>query len=121
MLKIFGRSPIATLIIAIVSSMVISTTIFGMQPLDVAFEEGVEIIRSQGYPINENISWNEIKAAGIKVTETSWKGFGQFCERFVAEFGNFKVYIDAEVRVLWVYADPTASQADTEAYYVQFP
>ena len=75
--------------------------------IEVAFEEGIEIIKSEGYPINNNVKWNEIKAMGIKLTEVSWKGFLQICERLVVDFGNFQIYLDLEARVMWVYADPS--------------
>ena len=102
-------------------SQVISTTIWGSRPLEIAFDKGIEIVKNRGYLFNNNFHWNEIKVAGIKVNEESWKGFLQICERLVGDFGNFKIYVDAEVRVMWVYTDPDANEADKEAYYVQFP
>ena len=87
----------------------------------VKLEEGLEIIKSRSYEISGNVKWNEIKAAGIKVTETSLKGFLQICERLALDFGNLRIYVDLEARVTWVYSDPSNEEADTEVYYVQFP
>ena len=79
-------------------------------------EDGLEIISTKSYQICSNAKWSEIKAAGIKITETSLNGFLQVCERVALDLGNLKVYADLECRLLWVYSDSDAS----EAYYVQF-
>ena len=84
------------------------------------FEEGLEIIKSRSYKICSNVRWNEMQAAGIKITETSLKGFFQICERLALNLGNLQIYADFEARVMWVYSDSSDRGADTEVYYVQF-
>lgn len=109
-----------------VAIVLIASTILGFPLLDlmtrfeIDLDEGIEIIRNESYEISTNLKWNKIKAAGIEVTEKSWKGFLQICERLVMDFGNARIYLDLEARVMFVYADPTASQSEKEAYYVQF-
>lgn len=83
------------------------------------FEDGLEIITSKTYTVFTNVKWSEIKAAGIKITETSFKGFLQICERLALNLGNLKIYADIEARVMCVYSN-SSENADTEVYYVQF-
>lgn len=83
-------------------------------------EEGLEIIKSKSYKICGNVKWNEMQAAGIKITETGLKGFVQICERLVLNLGNLQIYVDLEARVMWVYSDSSNEGANTEVYYVQF-
>lgn len=88
--------------------------------IEMNLDEGLEIIRNRSYKICSNIRWDEMKTAGIKLTEQSWKGFLQICERLTLDFGNLQIYVDLEARVMWVYSDPSSEEADIEAYYVQF-
>jgi len=112
---------VAIILVAFIIFYPSSTSIFEqLFGIKVTFEEGIEIIRSKGYPINKNFKWYEITAAGVKITETSWKGFLQICERIKGDFGNLQVYVDLEARVMWVWADPTANESEREAYYVKF-
>ena len=83
-------------------------------------EEGIEIVNSKSYRLSSNVKWNRIKAAGIKIKETSLKGFLQICERLALDLGSLQLYVDFEARVMWVYSDPSTTEADREAYYVQF-
>ena len=87
---------------------------------EMKLEEGLEIIKYKSYKVCNNVRWDEMKAAGIRLTEESWKGFLQICERLVFEFGNLQLYVDLEARVMWVYSAPSNERADTEIYYVQF-
>jgi len=88
--------------------------------IEATFEDGLEIITSKTYTVFTNVKWSEIKAAGIKVTETGLKGFLQICERLALNLGNLKIYADIEARVMWVYSNSSSETADTEVYYVQF-
>ena len=111
----------AVLAMAIVLSFsILIPQLQDMFGVKISWEEAIEFIKRTDHPINENMRWQEIKAAGIKVTETSWKGFLQICERLVIDFGNFRIYIDGEARIIWVWADPSAPESEKEAYYVQF-
>lgn len=87
--------------------------------IEAKFDDGLEIIKSKTYAVSNDIKWSEIEAAGIKITETSFKGFLQICERLALNLGNLKIYADVEARVMWVYSN-SGENADTEAYYVQF-
>lgn len=91
-----------------------------LSDVQMKLEEGLEIIKSKSYSISSSVKWTEIKAAGIKTTETSLKGFLQICERIALNLGNFKVYADFEARVMWVYADTSNVGADSEVYYLRF-
>ncbi|MEM2129054.1 MAG: hypothetical protein QXZ70_00495 [Candidatus Bathyarchaeia archaeon] len=88
--------------------------------IEMRLEEGIEIIKSKSYSISSSVKWTEIKAAGIKTTETSLKGFLQICERIAVNLGNFKVYADFEARVMWVYDGASNVGADSEVYYLKF-
>ena len=88
--------------------------------IKIKLEEGLEIIKTKSYDICSHAKWNEIKAAGVKTTETSLKGFLQICERLVFDIGNLQIYADLEARVMWVYSDSSNGGTDTEVYYVQF-
>jgi hypothetical protein len=119
-----GQTAIAT-ILAI--ALVLSTVgIFSMKIGDdlngvkMKLEEGLEIVKSRSYSITSNVKWIEIQATGIKVTETSLKGFLQICERIALSLGNLRVYADLEARVMWVYADASSAGADSEVYYTRF-
>ena len=115
-----------TLFALAVAVALIASMVSGIPLLDqlIAFkatlDEGIEIVKNRGYNINDNLKWNEIKAAGIKITEKSWKGFLQICERLAVDFGQVQIYLDLEARVMFVYADPAGNESDKEAYYVQF-
>jgi hypothetical protein len=118
---------VAVLVIALVLSLSSSLGIFSLNKIEdklssvqMKLEEGIELIKSKSYSICSNVEWTEIQAAGIKITETSLKGFLQICERIALSLGNFKVYADFEARVMWVYADPSNAGADSEVYYVTF-
>jgi len=119
-----------TKILALVAAvaLILVSSVFGFslprEAVEVAEEltginlnEGSEIIRNRSYQICHNLRWEEIQAAGMKTTELSWNGFLQVCERLIFDLGNLQVYIDLEARIMFVY-DP--SEADSEAYYVQF-
>lgn len=99
---------------------IISSNVDQLTGINFALDDGIEIIKSRSYEISTNLKWDEIKATGIKVTEKSWKGFLQTCERLIVDFGNVKIYLDLEIRVMFVYAEPTANESETEVYYVQF-
>jgi len=86
-------------------------------PLQKKISDGIEIISKRGYQINENISFEQIKAVGIKLTQESWEAFLQICDRLVLSFGHLTVYADIEARVMLVY--DTSSQPQ-QAYYVTF-
>lgn len=88
--------------------------------VEVNLDEGLEIIRNRSYRICSNVRWDEMKAVGTRLTEQSWKGFLQICERLVFDLGNLQIYVDVEARVMWVYSDPSNEGANAEAYYVQF-
>jgi hypothetical protein len=79
--------------------------------------DGIQIISEKGYQIAENIKFEQIKAAGIKITKQSWDAFLQICDRLILSFGHLTVYADIEARVMFVYN--TSSQPQ-EAYYVTF-
>jgi len=79
--------------------------------------DGIQMISRKGYQIVENVKFEQIKAAGIKVTKESWDAFLQICDRLVLSFGHLTVYADIEARVMFVYN--TSSQPQ-EAYYVTF-
>jgi hypothetical protein len=118
---------VAVLAIALVLSLSSSLGILSLNDakdrlsdVQVKFEEGLEFIQSKSYSICSNVKWTEIKAAGMKMTETSLKGFLQVCERIALNLGSFKVYADFEARVMWVYTDPSNARADSEVYYVRF-
>jgi hypothetical protein len=80
-------------------------------------DQGIQIISQRGYQISENIKFEQIKAAGIKITREAWDGFLQICDRLVLSLGHLTVYADIEARVMFVYN--TSSQPQ-EAYYVTF-
>jgi hypothetical protein len=112
-------------IVAIILSSVVSIPVLlqifsALSNTSITFENGIQIIKATGYPINENLKWHEIKAMGVKITETSFNGFLQICERLVLDYGNIQVYADIEARVIWIYADPFASESEREVYYVRF-
>lgn len=118
---------VAVLAIALVLSLSSSLGIFSFNKIEdklsgvqMKFEEGLELVKSESYSINSNVKWTEIQAAGIKITETSLKGFLQICQRIAFNLRDLKVYADFEVRVMWVYADPSNGGADSEVYYVRF-
>ena len=113
---------VVVLVMALSSSLGISSLnqVEEFIGVKVGFEEGLEIIKSQSHEISTHVKWNEIRAAGIKVTETSLKGFLQICERLALNFGRLRIYVDLEARVTWVFSDPPNEEADTEVYYVQF-
>lgn len=123
-----GKSPIG-IILALALVLVLSSS-FGISSLnrvteeligiEMRLEEGLEIITSKSYRVCNNVRWNEMKAGGMRLTEESWKGFLQICERLVFELGNLQVYVDFEARVMWVYSDSLSEEADTEVHYVQF-
>jgi hypothetical protein len=123
-----GRTVIVALLaIALVLSISSSLGILSMNDIkdklndvQMKFEEGFEFIKSKSYSIYNNVKWTEIQAAGIRITETSLKGFLQLCERITLNFGSIKVYADVEARVMWVYTDPSVARADSEVYYVTF-
>lgn len=79
--------------------------------------DGIQVISKKGYQITENVRFEQIKAAGIKLTKESWDGFLQICDRLVLSWGRLTVYADIEARVMFVYN--TSSQPQ-EAYYVTF-
>lgn len=89
--------------------------------IGISFEEGLEIIKSKSNRVCSNVRWTEIQAAGIKVTETSLKGFIQICERLVLDLGNLQVYADVEARVMWIYSNPSEKATDTQVHYIKFP
>jgi len=123
-----GKSSIV-IVLAVVVVLVLSSS-FGISSLNqveeellgfkMELEEGLEIIKNKSYQVCNNVRWDEMKAAGIKLTQESWKGFLQICERLVFDFGNLQLYVDFEARVMWVYSDPSNRAVDTEVYYVQF-
>lgn len=79
--------------------------------------DGIQIISKKGYQIAENLRFEQIKAAGIKLTAESWDGFLQICDRLVLSLGHLTVYADIEARVMFVY---NTSPQEQEAYYVTF-
>jgi hypothetical protein len=88
-----------------------------LQNLKLTIDKGIEIIQKKGYVICENVKFEEIKAAGLKISEISWEAFLQLCERIYVNLGKLKVYLDFEARVMFVYSDSTETP---EVYYVQF-
>ena len=124
-----GKSSIAIVMLAVALLLALSSALGISSPKQVEeelvgvkmkFEEGLEIIRSKSYRICNNVKWNEMQAVGIKITETSLKGFFQICKRLALNLGNLQIYADVEARVMWVYSDTSNGGVDTEAYYVQF-
>ena len=123
-----GKSSIV--VVLAVASMLILSSYLGVSSLNqveeelvgvkIKLEEGLELIKSKSYTICGNVKWTEMQAAGIKMTETSLKGFLQICERLALNLGNLQVHADFEARVMWVYSDSSNGGADTEIYYVQF-
>jgi hypothetical protein len=116
-----------TIVFAIAITLVLSSSlgIFSLSQIEeeligakIRLEEGLEAVKKKSYKFNENVRWEEIKAAGFRTNEKSWQAFMQVCERLVFEFWNFRVYVDCEARVMWTYADP--SNPDSEIYYVMF-
>jgi hypothetical protein len=108
-------------VVALVTCTLLGIPLFNeLSSLRTTLDESVEIVESEGYWISYNVKWNEIKATGIKLTEKSWKGFLQVCERLAVNFGYLQIYLDLEARVMFVYANPSDPQSDREAYYVQF-
>ena len=79
-------------------------------------EEGLEVISTKSYDICSNVKWSDIRATGVKFTETGLDGFLQVCERLALNFGKLTVYADFEYRLLWVYSEA----GNSEAYYIQF-
>jgi len=75
------------------------------------------IIRERGYEICENVKFEQIKVAGLRIAEKGWEVFLQICDRFVVSLGNLKVYLDLEARVMFVYSSPADA---SDVYYVQF-
>lgn len=128
MKRLNGGTPSTVVVLAVVLVLVLSSSlrIFSMNQVEdlvgvtMKLEEGLEIVKSRSYEICSNVKWNEVKAAGIKTTETSWKGFLQICERFSMNLGNLRIYVDFEARLMWVYSDPSVEGSDTDVYYVQF-
>ena len=122
-----GRSSMVFILaLALVLTLSSSLGIFSLDQaaevigVEMNLDEGLEIIRNTSYRICSNVRWDEMKAAGTRLTEQSWKGFLQICERLVFELGNLQIYVDVEARVMWVYSDPSNEGANAEAYYVQF-
>lgn len=117
-----------TAIFALVAATTLAFSILGISfPADILgeaiginLEDGLEIIRSSSYHVCDDVSWDRIRTAGIKMTKESWKGFLQICERLVFDLGNLHVYVDFEARMMWVYTDPSSTGADSEVHYVQF-
>lgn len=116
----------ATAFALAVAIVLVASTLLGIPLVDQLFslkttlDEGIEIVKSKGYWISSNLKWHEIKAAGMKTTEKSWKGFLQICERLAVDLGYVQIYFDLEARVMFVYADPADQESDREAYYVRF-
>ena len=112
-------------VIITIAFFIVSTTSISLPNIinsffDVTFDEGIEILKSKGYQITNNLKWNEIFTAGIKTTESSWNGFLQVCERIVLDLGNLQVCVDLEARVMFVYAESTESESEKQVYYIQF-
>jgi hypothetical protein len=91
-----------------------------IETVKMKIEDGLEVISTKSYQICSNVRWSEIKAAGVKVTETSFDGFMQLCQRLALDIGNLRVYADVELRLLWVYSPSSDGTSDSEVYYVQF-
>ncbi len=89
-----------------------------LSDIRVKFEDGLEIIKTKTYTISTDITWTEITAAGLKITETTLNGFLQICERLALNLGNLKIYADIEARLMWVYSP--SENTDAQVYYVQF-
>lgn len=121
----------ASVLLALALSIVISSSLmFGfIKPEDVKdemvdigmkLEDGLEIVMTRSYQVCSDVKWSDIKATGMKLTETGINGFLQICERLALDFGNVKVYADFEWRLLWVYSESPDTMGATEVYYVQF-
>lgn len=105
----------AVIAVVFVLQFVIGIDVIGQTRMKI--DEGIQIISKKGYQITENVSFEQIKAAGIKLTQQSWEAFLQICDRLVLSFGHVTVYADIEARVMFVY---DASSQPQQAYYVTF-
>jgi hypothetical protein len=114
-----GNSFSSYVIVAIAIVLVIQ---FGLgvdlfSAAQIKINDGIQIISKKGYQIAENVTFEQIKAAGIKVTMESWDAFLQICDRLVLSWGHLTVYADIEARVMFVYNTSSQPQG---AYYVTF-
>lgn len=107
--------PIAMVFLA----LLLTTTIMGFSDSQEGLDEKIQIITKKGYQVCSNLKFEDIKAAGVRITQVSWEGFLQNCERLVLQFGNLRVYFDIEARVMFIYSDPTTIGSQ-EVQYVQF-
>jgi len=104
----------------------IASTLLGFPLLDelyglkMSLNDGIEIIENKGYFTSGNVKWDEIRAAGVRITEQSWESFLQICERLAIDLGQVQIYLDLEARIMFVYANPANHESENEVYYVQF-
>ena len=93
-----------TFALAVALTMVIGSY-FGYNILQLTFNEAVTFLQKNNYPINDQFSWQEFKAASIHITPKSVTGFIQHCKRLRADIGAITFCIDFEFRIICVY-DP---------------
>lgn len=105
--------------IVICSCLLFSMAITGFSDNQDCIEQKIEVLTKKGYQLSSNVRLEDIKATGLRLTQESWDGFVQICERLVLQLGNLRVYFDIEARVMFVYSEQTAVVSQ-EAYYVQF-
>lgn len=101
------------------ASLIVLVVFQILSPDTITFKRGMEIIRETGYKINENAIFTEYQAAGIQVTEDTWKGFLTVCDRLRVDIGSLTVCFDIEARIIFVF-DPNNAPEDREITYVQF-
>jgi hypothetical protein len=85
--------------------------------LQMKMTEGIQIISKKGIQVLENVKFEQIKTAGIRLTQQSWEAFLQICDRLVLSLGHLTVYADIEARIMFVYNPSSQPQ---EVYYVTF-
>jgi len=113
----YGKSGTSSAILMLMILLAMSIVIPDL--FELGIKDGIELITKQEIPITNNMSWENFKAAGIKITEKGWSGFFQLCKRLKANYGSFTLYADIEARIMWVWVNPEFGES-SEAYYVKF-
>jgi hypothetical protein len=103
-------------VVAIVLTIQLGLGVDLLSTVKTKVTDGIQIILEKGYDLCEYVKFDQIKAAGIKLSEKSWDAFLQICDRLVLNFGQVKVYADIEARVMFVYGD----SSQQEVYYATF-
>ena len=85
----------------------------------IEFEKGIEIVRSKGYDLDGDSTWQESVPEGYSITEKKWNGFLKMCQQIQTSTGNVVVYTDYTAKVMYVLYR-AENPGEPRAYYCQF-